>query len=176
MMPANAQNKVARHSGRATAPPTRANAKPENSTHADVYALLSRLEKVKENGPGRWLACCPAHQDRSPSLAVRETPDGTILVKCFAGCPTPDVLAAVGVELKDLFPQRGRDDYHASKRPGERWVPRDVLSAIAQEALITLIAAEATHRGDRLARVDLDRLATAAGRLRSAAREVGCHV
>jgi hypothetical protein len=27
-----------------------------------------------------------------------------------------------------------------------------------------------------LARVDLDRLATAAGRLRSAAREVGCHV
>ncbi|MCL5425909.1 MAG: hypothetical protein M1154_09820 [Gammaproteobacteria bacterium] len=175
-MHANAQNKTARHNGRAVAPPTKVNAKYEHNTRPDVSALLTRLDKVKENGPGRWLACCPAHQDRSPSLAVRETPDGTILVKCFAECPTADVLAAVGLELKDLFPQRDQDDYHASKRPGERWVPRDVLSAIAQEALITLLAAEATHRGERLARADLDRLATAAGRLRNAAREVGCHV
>lgn len=95
---------------------------------------------------------------------------------CFAGCPTADVLLAVNIELKDLFPQRDRDDYHASKRPGERWVPRDVLSAIAKEALITLLAAEATHRGERLESPDLERLATAAGRLRSAAQEVGCDV
>ena len=175
-METNSAHKKARHDSRAVAAPTRVNAKPEYSTRPDVHALLARLDKVKENGPGRWLACCPAHQDRSPSLAVRETPDGTILMKCFAECPTEDVLAAVGLELKDLFPQRERDDYHASKRPGERWVPRDVLSALAQEALITLLAAEATHRGERLARADLDRLATAAGRLRRAAKEVGCHV
>lgn len=146
------------------------------TTRPDVYALLSRLEKVKENGPGRWLACCPAHQDRSPSLAIRETPDGTILVKCFAECPTADVLAAVGLALKDLFPQRDRDDYHASKRPGERWVPRDVLAAVAREAVIVLMVAESTHRGEPLARADLDRLALAAGRLRRAAKEVGAHV
>jgi len=147
-----------------------------NSTRPDVYAILDRLDKVKENGPGRWLACCPAHQDRSPSLSVRETPDGTILVKCFAECPTPDVLAAVGLELKDLFPQRGRDDYHASKRPGERWVPRDVLAAVAREALIALLAAEAVHSGTLLSDEDRNRLAVAAGRLRAAAREVGCYV
>lgn len=146
------------------------------TTPADVHALLARLEKVKENGPGRWLACCPAHADRAPSLAVRETPDATILVKCFAGCPTADVLAAVGMELKDLFPRRDNDTYHASKRPGERWVPRDVLAAVAREALITLLAAEATHRGERLTRDDLERLAQAAGRLRNAAREVGANV
>ncbi|WP_417422042.1 hypothetical protein [Halomonas sp.] len=146
------------------------------TTRPDVYALLSRLEKVKENGPGRWLACCPAHQDRSPSLAVRETPDGTLLVKCFAECPTADVLAAVGLALKDLFPQRDRDDYHASKRPGERWVPRDVLAAVAREAIIVLMVAESTHRGEPLARADLDRLTVAAGRLRRAAKEVGAHV
>lgn len=143
---------------------------------ADVHVLLARLDKVKENGQGRWLACCPAHADRSPSLAVRETTDGTILVKCFAGCDTPDVLAAVGMALHDLFPQRDNDTYHASKRTGERWVPRDVLAAVAREALITLLAAEATHRGDRLSRDDLQRLAQAAGRLRNAAREVGAHV
>ncbi|MGP9498587.1 CHC2 zinc finger domain-containing protein [Halomonas sp. AOP43-D1-4] len=147
-----------------------------NSIRADVHAMLNRLDKVKENGPGRWLACCPAHQDRSPSLAVRETSDGTILMKCFAGCPTGDVLAAIGLELKDLFPQRDNDAYTTSKRPGERWVPRDVLAAVAREALITLLAAEAVHSGTLLSDDDRNRLAVAAGRLRTAAREVGCYV
>lgn len=147
-----------------------------NSTRPDVYAILDRLDKVKENGPGRWLACCPAHQDRSPSLAVRETSDGTILMKCFAGCPTGDVLAAIGLELKDLFPQRDNDAYTASKRPGERWVPRDVLAAVASEALIALLAAEAVHSGTLLSDDDRNRLAVAAGRLRAAAKEVGAHV
>ncbi|MFU1517422.1 CHC2 zinc finger domain-containing protein [Vreelandella alkaliphila] len=147
-----------------------------NSTRPDVYAILDRLDKVKENGPGRWLACCPAHQDRSPSLAVRETSDGTILMKCFAGCPTGDVLAAIGLELKDLFPQRDNDAYTASKRPGERWVPRDVLAAVAREALIALLAAEAVHSGTLLSDEDRNRLAVAAGRLRAAAKEVGAHV
>lgn len=147
-----------------------------HSTGANVHTMLGRLEKVKENGPGRWLACCPAHDDRSPSLAVRETQDGTVLMKCFAGCQTVDVLAAISLDMADLFPQRDNDAYRTSKRPGERWVPRDVLAAVAREAVITLMAAEATHRGDRLSRADLDRLATAAGRLRRAAKEVGAHV
>lgn len=143
---------------------------------ADVHQLLARLDKVKANGPGRWLACCPAHDDRSPSLAVRETEDGTILVKCFTGCPTGDVLAAVGMEMHELFPKRDSDAFRASKRPGERWVPRDVLAALAREALVVLLAAEAVKHERPLAPADRDRLAVAAGRLRGAAKEVGCHV
>lgn len=145
-------------------------------TRPDVYAMLDRLNKVKENGQGRWLACCPAHEDRSPSLAIRETADGTILMKCLAGCSTGDVLAGIGLELKDLFPQRDNDAYTASKRPGERWVPRDVLAAVAREALITLLAAEAVHSGALLSDDDRNRLALATSRLRAAAKEVGAHV
>ncbi|MCE9681952.1 hypothetical protein [Halomonas alkalisoli] len=143
---------------------------------ADVHRLLARLDKVKANGPGRWLACCPAHDDRSPSLAIRETEDGTILVKCFTGCPTANVLAAVGMDLHELFPKRDSDTFRASKRPGERWVPRDVLAAIAREALVVMLAAEAVRAGKELAPGDLQRLAHAAGRLRGAAKEVGCDV
>lgn len=143
---------------------------------ADVHRLLARLDKVKANGPGRWLACCPAHDDRSPSLAIRETEDGTILLKCFTGCPTGDVLAAVGMEMHELFPKRDHDAFRVSKRPGERWVPRDVLAAVAREALVVLIAAEAVRGGEVLASADLQRLAQAAGRLRGAAKEVGCNV
>lgn len=169
-------NEKARPRSRAVAQPPKANAFSHNNTRPDVYAILDRLDKVKNNGPGRWLACCPAHQDRSPSLAVRETSDGTILMKCFAGCPTGDVLAAIGLELKDLFPERDNDAYSTSKRPGERWVPRDVLAAVAREALITLLAAEAVHSGTLLSDDDRNRLAVAAGRLRAAAREVGAYV
>lgn len=143
---------------------------------ADVHRLLARLDKVKANGPGRWLACCPAHDDRSPSLAIRETEDGTILVKCFTGCPTADVLAAVGMDMHELFPKRESNAYRAAKRPGERWVPRDVLAAVAREALVVLLAAEAMKHERPLAPADRDRLAVAAGRLRGAAKEVGCYV
>ncbi|MFG6175783.1 hypothetical protein ACGTN6_00940 [Halomonas sp. THAF12] len=148
----------------------------EYRTGADVHRLLARLDKVKVNGTGRWLACCPAHDDRSPSLAIRETEDGTLLVKCFTGCPTADVMAAVGMSLADLFPQREQEAFRTSKRSGERWVPRDVLAAISREAVVVMLAAEAVQSGKPLQRTDLDRLAKAVGRLRGAAEEVGCHV
>ena len=33
--------------------------------------LLDRLTGVKQTAPGRWIAKCPAHEDRSPSLSIR---------------------------------------------------------------------------------------------------------
>ena len=63
--------------------------------------VLDRLEKVT-GGKGKWMACCPAHQDKSPSLAVTEA-DDRVLVHCFAGCDTQDVTAAIGLNVADLF-------------------------------------------------------------------------
>lgn len=54
---------------------------------------------------GRWLALCPAHDDTHPSLSVGEGGDHRVLVVCRAGCPTPNVVAALGLEMRDLFPQ-----------------------------------------------------------------------
>lgn len=42
-----------------------------------------------------WMACCPAHDDRTPSLSIRQGPDGRVLVKCFAGCSQTDVIDAL---------------------------------------------------------------------------------
>jgi hypothetical protein len=63
--------------------------------------VLDRLEKVT-GSKGKWIACCPAHQDKSPSLAVTET-DDRVLVHCFSGCDTQDVTAAIGLNVADLF-------------------------------------------------------------------------
>jgi hypothetical protein len=54
-------------------------------------------------GRAQVMARCPAHDDRDPSLSVREADDGRCLVHCFAGCPTEEVIGAVGLKWSDLF-------------------------------------------------------------------------
>jgi putative DNA primase/helicase len=51
-----------------------------------------------------WMARCPAHDDRAPSLAIADARDGKLLVRCHAGCDQRDVIAALrarGVWEKD---------------------------------------------------------------------------
>ncbi|MFC2172898.1 hypothetical protein ACFLU6_09750, partial [Acidobacteriota bacterium] len=67
----------------------------------NLPALLSRLQGVKKAGDG-FLARCPAHDDHDPSLSVSNG-DGKILIHCQAECPIENVLAALGLELKDLY-------------------------------------------------------------------------
>lgn len=72
-----------------------------------VEIVLSLLEGVRRSGGG-WMARCPAHEDRSASLSIGAGSDGRVLVHCFAGCDTADVLAAIGLGFADLFPPQQR--------------------------------------------------------------------
>jgi hypothetical protein len=65
--------------------------------------VLDRLDGVKQTAPDRWIARCPAHEDRSPSLSIRQIGDGRVLLHCFSGCQIGDILAAIGLELRDLY-------------------------------------------------------------------------
>lgn len=58
---------------------------------------IARLEGVRRAGAG-YVARCPAHEDRNPSLSVREGEHDRVLLKCFAGCEYHDIVAALGVE------------------------------------------------------------------------------
>lgn len=58
---------------------------------------------ARRTGPGRWQARCPAHPDKCPSLSIAEGEDGRVLLHCFAGCALPEILAALGLTLRDLF-------------------------------------------------------------------------
>ena len=71
--------------------------------------LLSRLSSVRQTGPGKWQARCPAHDDRSPSLSIRQTDDGKILIHCWSGCDTEAVITAIGLTWRDLYPDRWRE-------------------------------------------------------------------
>ena len=67
---------------------------------ADFVKLLQR---VRARGEGRWMALCPAHQDRQPSLSIRQGADGRILLYDFGGCTPVEIVAAMGLRLVDLF-------------------------------------------------------------------------
>jgi hypothetical protein len=44
---------------------------------------------------GTWMARCPEHDDRVPSLAITHARDSKVLVRCHAGCNQQDVIAAL---------------------------------------------------------------------------------
>jgi hypothetical protein len=63
--------------------------------------ILVRLAGVRPSGVG-WMACCPAHEDRNPSLSIREA-NGKLLLHCFANCTTEAICAALKIEMRELF-------------------------------------------------------------------------
>ncbi len=66
----------------------------------DDFLLL--LKGVKPGKDGQYMALCPGHDDKNRSLSIKQA-DGRILVKCFAGCTTTDILKQLNLEAKALF-------------------------------------------------------------------------
>jgi hypothetical protein len=136
-----------------------------------VAALLDRLDGVRPTGRDRWIARCPAHEDRRPSLSVRELDDGRVLVHDFAGCAIAEIVAAVGLELTDLFPPRTAA--HSMKGERRSFPASDVLSSVAFEALVVAVAASRLSQGNPINDTDRARLLLAGSRLQAAVRESG---
>lgn len=66
--------------------------------------ILDRLQAVRRNGSG-WMAKCAGHEDDHASLSVKEGDSGRTLFRCFAGCATEAIVAAMGLSMADLFPE-----------------------------------------------------------------------
>ena len=63
---------------------------------------LAEMLAARPSSRGRWLARCPAHDDRRPSLSITQGERGALL-RCWAGCRTEDVLAAIHLPMSALF-------------------------------------------------------------------------
>lgn len=142
--------------------------------------LLSRLDRVRRVGQGKWIARCPAHDDRGPSLSIAETADGRLLAHCFSGCATLDVLGAIGLEFDSLFPERDPDDVGRSKgwrsagardarQRTEAIPPRAALVAIRADAVEAAVMVSDVAEGRCTAESVRVKLWTIAGRIASAA-------
>jgi putative DNA primase/helicase len=66
-----------------------------------------------------WMACCPAHHDKTPSLSIREGVDSTLLVHCFAGCGQALVIAAL--RDRGLWPDGDRHHDKKNRQQMQRY-------------------------------------------------------
>lgn len=112
----------------------------------DLMEFLDRLPSYRKSGQGSYMAQCPAHDDKSPSLRITEGQDGRILVHCYAGCSVHEVCGAVSVDVADLFPPTDKH-YPAFKRP-----KRDELDDYVVE-----IYEAHVEQGSRVSREDKER-------------------
>lgn len=128
-----------------------------------VDTLLARLDRVRQTGADRWIARCPAHDDRSPSLSVRALPDGRVLLHDFAGCDVGDVLAALGLSLADLYPAGALADRLDSIAD---WRRARLQAAADYERAILAVRAAAQAEGHDGSMEDRERAALARRRLR----------
>lgn len=128
---------------------------------SSVDKILERLDGVRGAAP-KWSARCPAHDDRGPSLSIREGKDGNVLIHCFAGCEPLAVLEAVGLGWSDLF-EKTPEPSRGHGRP--RWNYRELLQDLHREALVVLMASNDIIEGRKLTKVDMDRVIAARKRI-----------
>ena len=82
----------------------------------NIDELLGRLQDVKPNGNGKWLARCPngkahSHNDKCRSFSIRlDSQTGNILTHCHTGCSFNDTCAALGCSPKDLMSDTAEAD------------------------------------------------------------------
>jgi len=79
-----------------------------------VRNFLDHLQGLKKNGPNQWSAKCPAHADSSPSLSVAIGDNGAVVFNDKAGCDNDAILRAMGLEWKDTFPPKPRQETSTS--------------------------------------------------------------
>ncbi len=78
------------------------------STTAPAWPVLQALHKFKQTGPSQFEACCPAHDDRDPSLSIGIDADGVIGLTCFGPCTREEVVKALGCVWADLYPAQAK--------------------------------------------------------------------
>jgi len=129
-----------------------------------IDRVIPMLAKVRRRQPGQFSACCPAHEDSDPSLSVRETSEGAVLLHCFSGCGVSQIVSALGLELHDLFPPR-EVPANAPKRLAKLLTPGQALAVLAAESNLVAVAAANVGNGAILNQDELTRVSKAARRI-----------
>ncbi len=120
-----------------------------------IDVVLPRLAGVKATGKRKWMARCPTRADKTPSLSIRELDNGRVLLHDFGGERTTNVLAAIGLNVADLYPGSKQ---HSTRRSPSR-------AAIEHEQHIVALGLSLLAQGVNLSPSDLSRLETARRRL-----------
>jgi hypothetical protein len=120
-----------------------------------VEELLDKLDKVRHTGRDKWVACCPVHGDKNPSMSIAEK-DGRILCHCFScGANGLEVAKALGLPPSVLF-----------EKPLEQgFIPKRVYEEAEIDRLVIAGAEQMRKQGKPLSYKDFKRERLAKARL-----------
>jgi len=136
-----------------------------------IENVLSRLDKVRQRQHGQWSARCPSHDDKSPSLSIRETPEGAVLLHCFGGCAVDEIVGALGLEMSDLFQPSDRPA-SSPRRIARVLTAGQALEILGMESMICALVANDASAGRAISHADAQRAMQAAGRIQAIVAEV----
>ena len=119
-----------------------------NATDTILAAIKARGLKVRRSGKG-WSCQCPAHDDKNPSHSVHIGDDGRALVRCHSGCRPEDIVAELGLAMKDLMPERSPI---STSKPKRRTVSKKAESAVGHSDFATADEAVAALERDGIRR------------------------
>jgi hypothetical protein len=136
-----------------------------------IDTLLVRLEDVQSSGKG-YRTQCPACGGTSRKLSVCEGDNGAVMMTCFSCHDTPGVLAAIGLTLADLYPQRIKDTTPEGRRAAQQAFKQSAwgaaLGVLAREATVLEVATVMIERREPLASEDIERVHVASQRIHQA--------
>lgn len=108
----------------------------------DAEQIAFALDKGHRVGPNRYMACCPAHSDKTPSFSITQTSE-KVLLYCFAGCSQGEVIEAL--RQRGLWPEPAqpaevhslidREEMLAFCLAHEAMLKRDMLTSTAHKRL-----------------------------------------
>lgn len=115
---------------------------------ANIDKVVAALKKCKEIKPARnmsrtFQACCPAHEDKDPSLAISLTHDDRVILHCWAGCGGAEIVSAMNLDWSYFMPER--IDTRIESVFGPRIKPK-----IKESDYILAIAKDIRKKGGRL--------------------------
>ena len=124
--------------------------------------ILSSLENVIETQKYQYRAKCPVHQksnSQSRTLSIKEATDGNVLLHCFGGCDYEEVLSAIGLEKKHLFPPETYIANWAYDRDPLKKSPKQLIAELKPSmTYLQILISDIEKNWDQLATVmGLDR-------------------
>ena len=120
----------------------------------DINVFLEHLNKVRKSKSG-WMACCPNHEDNSPSLSIKQGTD-CILIHCFAGCDSVGVMGSIGLSLANLY-QKQQD----VKRGVMQWDKTILKSVVFHESIYIAMCENLAGSSRELTPMEMSRLTLA---------------
>lgn len=119
--------------------------------------FISRLKKVKRSGNNQYMALCPAHDDKSPSLGITLGKKGQVVFNCLAGCSKLEILHAAGFNnFSELYP----DNHNYVKRRKDMLSNNLFMMTIRDYALFLHIYSKRIIAGEEIPNEDTDHLIT----------------